>query len=358
MTDNNREEPVDNDLIVDNSIIGNNNSADVNIDEDSDIIGEAFYKPIETPVYYDEDQPFIPEKDSEKDFDYPEGFPFASENDDSAPSGKGTSFIKKHKLLIIFAAAAGVLIIALCVIFIGNDVIFDNGEPEDNVSVTEEETVSEPVIPETPYEISSFYAGAVKRITENGAAGYDCKKWQNSGNINVTGIEIIDNYFAKNVFESFIPESDAETVTYISSTAEAMAAFPAYTLTDTTYITEATCNEENGVYNITLRFADEDTPNEGTGILGSVSQNILFYDRDIEPMLTGFSKFVSFEDVHLYYSGYTVNCRITPDGRFVNLTHKADVRLEIASAKAAFIPVSDLSFEFSIGEQYSSFLYY
>lgn len=260
-------------------------------------------------------------------------------------------FIKEHKALCITLAVLTVLVGALSVFLLTNDVIIDRG---DEPQITEP---AGPVMPETTEDICAFYAGAVASIRNGGSAGYNRKLWQNVNTLNITGIEFIDELISGAVTKHFVDETEAETDTLTIGTEDAKQYFPPFALWDLSCVTYADCYEENGFYYITMTFADADTPRSDDSYLAGISDEIFFTDTVIEPMLDDIPQLTSYTDLRVFYSDYTIEAVLTPEGKFGSLIHTANVKVTVDTAKIAFVPLSDISLDFDTFEEYSGFVY-
>ena len=196
--------------------------------------------------------------------------------------------------------------------------------------------------PSTKDEVLNFYKDAVARVKNNGEAGYKKKEWQVIGNLNITGIGMVDSAIENVVAGYATTEDEAEEQVSPKGSDEAKNRCPPFTLTDYSKVASATCTESGGNYKITIVMQDEDTPRAGT-FLKEITDSVLLWE-DIEKEVTTNVKIVSdFSDVHVNYQGYKIEAEITPDGKFVTLDQTAHVDIKIGSAKILIATLKDKS---------------
>ncbi len=194
--------------------------------------------------------------------------------------------------------------------------------------------------PSTKAEILDFYKSAVARVKNNGEAGYSKKEWQTVGNLNVTGIGMVDNAIADTVSGYVTGEEDAEVQVFPKGSDEAGNHFPPFTLTDYSKVASAACAEANGNYRITIIMQDEDTPSAGS-FLQEVTDSVLLWEDVEKEIITNVGIVKDFSDVHIIYRGFKIEAEITPDGRFVTLDQTAHVDIRIGSAKVLIATIKN-----------------
>ena len=195
--------------------------------------------------------------------------------------------------------------------------------------------------PSTKDEVIDFYKSAVARV-KNGEAGYTKKEWQVIGNLNITGIGMVDSAIENVVAGYATKEEDAEEQVSPKGSDDAKNRFPPFTLTDYSKVASAECTEANGNYKITIIMQDEDTPKAGT-FLKEVTDSVLLWEDIEKEVKENVSIVKDFTDVHVNYQGYKIEAEITPDGKFVTLDQTAHVDIKIGSAKILIATLKDKS---------------
>lgn len=194
-------------------------------------------------------------------------------------------------------------------------------------------------MPETKAEIADFYKAAVRRV-KNGDAGYTKKEWQDLGDLNVTGIGMVDNLIRNVAAGYFRDENSAEPTVNQKGSEEAKVRMNDFTLTDYSKIVSATCEPTaDGNYAIALTFAEEDTPHRGSSFLAQVGSVLLW--EDIEPELNSISALSEYQNIHVRYTDYTITATLTPDGEFLALRHHCDIAIDIGSATILVVTLRD-----------------
>ena len=215
--------------------------------------------------------------------------------------------------------------------------------------------------PSTKEEILDFYKAAANKVKNDGAAGYNKKEWQAISEINI-GASMI-NDAVKGVAGSFMTTEDAANEeNNAKGSDEAKNRFPAFTLTDYSFIVSAECTT-NAAGNYVIKFvcADEDTPTrDGNSKLAQVTQSLIFWE-DLEDTLkndpTVTKILTAYDGIHVIYTGYTVNAEITPDGQFVSMEHVGDIDIIIGSAKILIATIKDKSANLTNTCKYYNFVY-
>ncbi|MBR0537992.1 MAG: hypothetical protein IJK40_07570 [Clostridia bacterium] len=211
------------------------------------------------------------------------------------------------------------------------------------------------VMPSTAAEILRFYADAAARV-KNGEAGYSKKSWQTVGDLNITGIAIADNLIKSEVGKRMTPEDMAETKISEKGTNEARDRFPACTLTDASKIKEATCVKDGDNYRIRMVLANEDSPrNASSSFLAQITDTLMFKD-EVDKEIAGISA-VKDPDYQILYEGFTIECVVTPDGRFVSVSHHNNTRIHINSAKVAIVTIKNKDASITADTRYTDFRY-
>ncbi len=195
--------------------------------------------------------------------------------------------------------------------------------------------------PSTKDEVIDFYKNAIARV-KNGEAGYTKKEWQVIGNLNITGIGMVDSAIENVVAGYATKEEDAEEQVSPKGSDDAKNRCPPFTLTDYSKVASAECTEANGNYKITIIMQDEDTPKAGT-FLKEVTDSVLLWEDIEKEVKENVSIVKDFSDVHVNYQGYKIEAEITPDGKFVTLDQTAHVDIKIGSAKILIATLKDKS---------------
>ena len=215
--------------------------------------------------------------------------------------------------------------------------------------------------PATKDEIIAFYKAAADKVKNDGAAGYTKKEWQYISEINI-GADMINSAVEGVVAGFMTTEDEAGEQINEKGTDDAKNRFPAFTLTDNSFIVSAECTTNAaGNYVIKMVCADEDTPRkDGSSKLGQVTQSLIYWE-DLEKTLkedpTVTKILTAYDGVHVIYTGYTVTAEITPDGQFVSMDHVGNIHIEIGSAKILIATIKDKSANLTNTCKYYNFNY-
>ena len=153
------------------------------------------------------------------------------------------------------------------------------------------------------------------------------------------------------------PEERAKSESFTKETQEARDAFPAFTLEDLSYVKTASCVRVGDNYQITIVFQHEDTPNEQDSFLGQVTDAVIFWDTQIEPILAEISQLKAYEDVHVDFTDMTIEAEVGADGRFVSVRHTAPAEMTIGSARIGIFTFTDKSLHLESVAEYTDFRY-
>lgn len=215
--------------------------------------------------------------------------------------------------------------------------------------------------PATKDEIIAFYKAAADKVKNDGAAGYTKKEWQYISEINI-GADMINSAVEGVVAGFMTTEDEAGEQINEKGTDDAKNRFPAFTLTDNSFIVSAECTTNAaGNYVIKMVCADEDTPRkDGSSKLGQVTQSLIYWE-DLEKTLkedpTVTKILTAYDGVHVIYTGYTVTAEITPDGQFVSMDHVGNINIQIGSAKILIATIKDKSANLTNTCKYYNFNY-
>jgi hypothetical protein len=212
-------------------------------------------------------------------------------------------------------------------------------------------------MPETTEEIVGFYRIAADAVARDGLAGFRRKQWQTISDVNLTGIGLVDDIVNGALRQYVTPEGRAKSESFPKETQEAKEAFPAFALKDLSYVKSASCVRVGDHYQITIVFHHEDTPNEKDSFLGQVTDAVIFWDAQIEPILEDISQLRAYEDVHVDFTDMTIEAEIRTDGRFVSVRHNAPATMTIGSARIGIFTFTDKSLRLESTVSYTDFRY-
>ena len=255
---------------------------------------------------------------------------------------------------IVAGLCVVIVLLAGAVIFILRNGGAGAGADKDKAGSDAEGTF---VRPQTASEIADFYQKAVNKVKKEGEAGYRRKSWQTISELNLTGIEFADNMISSVFDEYFTPEENAKTETYTKGTEFAKSRFPGFELQDDSVILSAGCVPSGSNYRITLVFNGEDTPTEADSFLGKVSDTVLLWDTQIEPILTDISQLKAYSDLHIRYHDMTITAELSQDARFVSLKHFVVADVDIGSARVSIFTFKDKYLHFESIAEYTDFVY-
>ena len=213
-------------------------------------------------------------------------------------------------------------------------------------------------MPETAEEIVDFYRIAANAVAQNGMAGFRKKRWQTVSDLELTGIELVDGIVNGILRQYVTPAERARSETFTKETAEAKAAFPAFTLKDLSYVKSAACTRVGENYQLTIVFQHEDTPRSKDSFLGQATNAVVFWDTQIEPVLEEISQLRAYEDVHVDFHDVTIAAEVTSDGQFLSLRHTAPADITIGSARFSIFTFTDKSLQLESTVEYTDFRYY
>ena len=215
--------------------------------------------------------------------------------------------------------------------------------------------------PTTKDEIIDFYKAAAARIKDNAEAGYVKKEWQVISEINI-GASMINSAVEGVVGNFMTTEDGASEQASEKGSDDAKNRFPGFTLTDYSFVASAECTTNAaGNYEIKLVMQDEDTPKkDGSSKLGQCTGSIIYWE-DLEDTLKNDSTVSSilkeYSGIHVIYTGYQINCEITPDGKFVSMDQIGNVDIKIGSAKILIATITDKSAHLTNTCTYRNFTY-
>ena len=217
-------------------------------------------------------------------------------------------------------------------------------------------TATEPVkqVPSSKSEIISFYKDAVNQISFYGNAGYTKKKWNTFGDLNLTGVGMVDNAIKSAVESRFKTEGTAEELVAQKGTSTARNNIPGWPIADNSAVKTASLQVQNGNYVITLVMQDADNPMSGSA-LDQVGE-ILTWD-EITDVIDGISIVNEYSDVHVIYRNYTITATVTPEGKILSLRHHSDVDVTIGYAKISVVTLNNKSVKLTKDASFYNFNY-
>ncbi len=270
--------------------------------------------------------------------------------EDGGTSGKPKRGVRKKRFYVLLAVCLSVVVLA------AGGVLYYllNGNPFAGTSARIRVSSK---MPESTEEIVDFYRVAANAVAKDGLAGFHRKQWQTISDLNLTGIELVDNIISGVLRQYVTPDDRATSESFSRGTREATDAFPAFTLKDLSYVKSASCIRVGDHYQISIVFQHEDTPDSHSSFLGQVTDTVIFWDTQIEPILNGISQLREYEDIHMDYSDVTISAEIGTDGRFISVRHTAPAEISIGSARIGIFTFSNKSLKLESDAEYTDFLY-
>lgn len=163
----------------------------------------------------------------------------------------------------------------------------------------------------------NFYKNAVGKVKNDGAAGYTLKAWQDVKSLTVKSSDSALSSALKEEFEKAFGE--VVNLSLPKNSSDAYDCFPANTVAYN-QVKSATCTKKGNNYVIKVVFVDTKNPRDGGN--NAISKTAPLYadmigmadamrDGEVITKATGSAN----------YTAYTVTSEITPDGKFVSMTH-------------------------------------
>ena len=196
----------------------------------------------------------------------------------------------------------------------------------------------------------NFYKNAVGMVKNNGAAGYTLKAWQDVKGITVKSSDSALSSALKDEFNKLFGEVTSLSLTKGSS--DAKDCFPANTVAYN-QVKSATCTKKGNNYVIKVVFVDIKNPTGNNAITNTAPIHVdmaamadAMYDGDYITKATGSAT----------YTSYTVTSEITPDGKFVSMTHSGPCKatLDLYGSDLGTVDI-DMSLVFNA--KYTGFQY-
>lgn len=196
----------------------------------------------------------------------------------------------------------------------------------------------------TTQQILEFYNRAVHAVKVGGNAGYTKTAWQ-AVDSNQKILDVCNGKFFDHVNTYITSEGEAKGVAYGIGTKNARCTFPDFTLNDYSKVKSAACMvNAAGNYVMTIVFEDSDTTslNNGSFIFKATDQHIT-WKEDVEPVLASSSHITNWKGENVTTKNFTIIAELTPNGKFISLTHQADAVLsveELNTNQMLVIPVT------------------
>ncbi len=196
----------------------------------------------------------------------------------------------------------------------------------------------------------NFYKNAVGKIKNDGAAGYNLKAWQDVKSINVKSSDSALNSALKEEFKSVFGE--VVNIGTSKNTVDTKDCFPSNTVAYN-QIKSATCTKKGNNYVIKLVLVDAKNPTSNSAIaktapvyVDMVGMANAMRDGQAITKATGSSS----------YTAYTVTSEITPDGKFVSMTHSGPCKAAL-DLYATGIGNIDVDMSLVFNAKYTAFEY-
>ncbi|MBO5896747.1 MAG: hypothetical protein J6Q83_05570, partial [Clostridia bacterium] len=197
----------------------------------------------------------------------------------------------------------------------------------------------------------NFYKNAVGMVKNNGAAGYNLKAWQDVKGITVKSSDSALSSALKDEFNKLFGE--VTSLALAKGSADAKDCFPANNVAYN-QVKSATCTKKGNNYVIKVVFVDTKNPAGNNNAITKTAPIYVdmaamadaMYDGDYITKATGSAT----------YTSYTVTSEITPDGKFVSMTHSGPCKatLDLYGSDLGTIDI-DMSLVFNA--KYTGFQY-
>ena len=196
----------------------------------------------------------------------------------------------------------------------------------------------------------NFYKNAVGKIKNDGAAGYNLKAWQDVKSINVKSSDSALNSALKEEFKSVFGE--VVNIGTSKNTVDTKDCFPSNTVAYN-QVKSATCTKKGNNYVIKLVLVDAKNPTSNSAIaktapvyVDMVGMANAMRDGQAITKATGSSS----------YTAYTITSEITPDGKFVSMTHSGPCKAAL-DLYATGIGTIDIDMSLVFNAKYTAFEY-
>lgn len=176
------------------------------------------------------------------------------------------------------------------------------------------------------YYIIDFYTKAVNAVKFSGVAGYSTKGWQYIKEKECNIFSLCNGSFVKEINAQLTSEGSAVTSTYCGGSREGRYYFPNFTLGDYSKVKSATCYvNQTGNYVISLVMHDSDTTSiNNDSFIYKVTDQHVTWKEDVEPVLAECTRVKNWSGESVITKNFTITAEITPNGKFVSLTHAGD----------------------------------
>ncbi len=197
----------------------------------------------------------------------------------------------------------------------------------------------------TKQQIIDFYDRAASAVKCGGNAGFTKTAWQTMTEDDCNIIDICNGKLVDHLNTYITAEGEAKGVAYSLGSCDARTYFPNFSLNDYSKVKSATCVVNTaGNYVITLVMEDSDTTysNNGSFIYEVTDQHIT-WKEDVEPALASSSHIKDWKGENIITKNFTIVAELTPNGKFVSLTHKGDAVISVTELEAyqlLIIPVT------------------
>lgn len=197
----------------------------------------------------------------------------------------------------------------------------------------------------TKQQIIDFYDRAASAVKCGGQAGFTKTAWQTMTEDDCNIIDICNGQLVDHINTYITSEGEAKGVAYTQGSCNSRNYFPNFTLNDYSKVKSATCAINGaGNYVITLVMEDADTTSSGNGsFLYKVTDQHITWKEDVEPVLAASSHIKNWKGENIVTKNFTIIAELTPNGKFVSLTHKGDAVIsveELTTYQLFIIPVT------------------
>lgn len=196
----------------------------------------------------------------------------------------------------------------------------------------------------------NFYKNAVGMVKNNGAAGYTLKTWQNS-KITVKSSDDEFSSVFKEAFEQIF--SEVTTVQCKKGSEDAELYFPSNTVAYN-QVKSATCTKKGNSYVIKVVFVDVKNPSGGNDPISQSAPAAI-------DMVGLAATMKDLDDVtsakgNANYTAYTITSEITPEGKFVSMTHSGPCKATL-DMNVTGIGAVNVGMNVTFNAKYSGFTY-
>ncbi len=197
----------------------------------------------------------------------------------------------------------------------------------------------------------NFYKNAVGKVKNDGAAGYTLKAWQDVKSLTVKSSDSALNSALKDEFKKIFGE--VTNLGLSKGSVDAKDCFPSNTVAYN-QVKSATCTKKGNNYVIKVVFVDTKNP---TGNNNAISKTAPIY-VDMVGMANAMrdGQAITKATGSANYTAYTVTSEITPDGKFVSMTHSGPCKAAL-DLYATGIGNIDVDMNLVFNAKYTAFEY-